>query len=260
MGEIGDMNSKNKRMTLDQARVELEREGLSCDFVTDQRLVGVSTKCHWNLATKMDVVVFVQKVPGDLTRDRYWADRQLLTSWVEEHNVGGNDFPPMGCGHGRLVLLVYYADTVEPGFGYEICHFPGPLTPFGVAAQDAKGESFYLAEANRPFIRSAFDPELRYLAQKLTGANGENSQPSRSRRWFTITLHFLVWCLSIPGCISMPRLIPVLVVPQLLFFLVAAIMQWCQKRRSKKRIGVCGRSGVREEDGTASDTCDIHKV
>jgi hypothetical protein len=58
----------------------------------------------------------------------------------------------------------------------------------------------------------------------------------------------------------MPRLIPIFVATILLQYSVAAIMQWCQKRRTNTDAGDGGSFGVSDEDGTDSETCDIDKV
>jgi hypothetical protein len=261
MEETIDELSTNKLMTLDDARVELESDGLSCDFVGDERLVGVSSTCRWEITARMDVVVFIQKVQGVLTHDRFLADLKLLPSWVEQLNVGANDCPPFGYAHSRHVMLVYYADTVEPVFGYEIRHVAWPAqgcvsTSTFVAAQDAQGQSFYLVEASRPLRGCIFYPERRYFAQKLTGAKKEHLQPPPSLSWVTI-YKSLNLCLIILICILMPWLISIYVVPQLLIFLVALIVQWYQKCKSKNKSGVYGRL---ELSVTDTDNCDDHKV
>jgi hypothetical protein len=40
---------------------EIEREVMSCDFVTDHRLVGVSSKYRWEITAKIDVLVLSRK-------------------------------------------------------------------------------------------------------------------------------------------------------------------------------------------------------
>jgi hypothetical protein len=256
---MNEYHNDNKVMTLDDARMELEREGMSCDFVTNQRLVGVSSKCRWVLTAKMDTVVIVQKVPGILTREKFLADLKLLPSWVEQHNVGGNDCPPFGFGHGRLVMILYYADTVEPELGYQIRHVARPrewcATTF-VAAQDAQGQSFYLTEADRPYWGRIFYPELLHRAKMLTGANQDHVQPQSLPRWFII-MNILIWCLNIYNFIVLPWLFPFFVAILFLHFLVAAIMQWCRKSKFKNEAGDYGRLGENDEDGTDSNKCDI---
>jgi hypothetical protein len=227
------ITNNNKVMTLDDARVELEREGLSCDLVANQRLVGVSSKCRWELTAKMDTVVFVQKVFGILTRQQFLADLKLLPSWIEEH-VGGNDCPPFGFAHARLVMLVYYADTVEPAFGKEICQVARPkqwCASTFVVAQDAQGQPYYLDKANRPFWGSLFYPELCYRAQKLTGVVEEQLQPPNSLRWLG-AIQILCFCYVAYICYLKPRLLPILVAMTLVQFLVAAMMQWWRIRPS----------------------------
>jgi hypothetical protein len=221
------MNNANKKvMTLVDAREKLEREGLSCDFVMDQLLVGVSSKCRWELTAKVDVMVFVQEVRGVLTRERFLEDLQLLPSWVKQLNVGGGDCPPLGFAHGRFVMLVYYAEAIDPGFGYEIRHVARPrewgASTF-VAAQDSQGQSFNLVKP-RPCWGFDFyqEEELRYYAQKLTGANDEHLQPPLSPRWILVLriLNSLSICVIIFLCITQPWHISGLVIYLLVHFLI----------------------------------------
>jgi hypothetical protein len=243
--------NNNKVMTLDDARVELEKEGLSCDFVTDQRLVGVSSRCLWGTIAKVDFMIFVQKVSGVLTRQRYYADLKLLPSWVEQHNVRGNDCPPFGFAHGRLVMLVYYADAIEQNLEYEIKHVAGPrewCASTFVVAQNAEGQSFYLDESHRPYWGSAFYPLFRYRAQKLTGANEEHLQPPVFPFWI-IAVNFLSICLIVFNCIVTPWMVPVLVAIIFLHFSVAVIVRWCRKRKPNNDASDYGLMGESDRDG-----------
>jgi hypothetical protein len=232
------MGRNAKVMTLDDARVELERDGMSCEIATDQLLVGVSSRCRWETSSKMDVMVFVQKVPGVLTRERFLADLELLPSWVEEYQAGGN-CPPFGAGRAHLKFLVYYADSVESGFGYEIRHAPRPpewCAATYIAAQDAQGQSFYLAEANRPFWGRAFYPECRYCAQKLTGVPEEKLQPPVFPGWVAVVnglcIGYLIYAIYSQHWMAL--------------FLLGAFMAQCLiawfkqcrlKRKQQKRVG-----------------------
>lgn len=250
-------NINNKLMTLDDARVELEREGMSCNFVADQRLVGVSSKWRWELPAKMDLVIYVQNVPGVLTKERFLTDlHKLVPFWLEEDNVDGNDCLPIGFFHVRQIMLVYYAHSVEPVFGNEIRQFKWLGL---VAAQDAQGESFYLAEPSSTFCHNVSYQERRYYSQKLTGASEEDLQPPHVPRWFIVS-NILIWGLIIMGCMLIPWYFPMYFVGLFLQFSIASIIQMYRKRKFKHNINKYARVGVCDEDGNDSDNCDVHDV
>jgi hypothetical protein len=258
-------NTNNKVMTLDGARLVLEQEGMACDYVTNQCLVGKLSKCHWELFYKVDTIVLVQKVPGVLTCERYLSDLHRLPELIEEHHVGVNDCPPFGFHHGRHVMLVYYADTVESVLGNEITNFPSriqyccPSYTF-VAAQDALGQSFHLPELKSSTRGYRLSSVCHYRAQKLTGVSEEHLRPPPFLSWFTI-MNIMVWLVNIINFIHFPWL-SLFCIPFLLHFLVAAIMQCRRKRNSRMNAGSYGHLpvSVSDDDGSDEETCHIHMV
>lgn len=219
-------------MTLDDAHQELERQDMSCDFMTDHPLVGDFSECRWEITGRMDVLVFVQQVPGSLTLDRLLADLKDLPSWVEQRHVGGS-CPPFGAARGRQVMLVYYAETITPEVVYEIVQRTPKKelcsTTF-LAAQDAQGQSFYLAEDKTPFWGGGFYPELRYRAGKLTGRPINESQPPGLHCWLKCVNILCVFYLVFLS-FSMPQVLLIVAGLILLQFIVAAIYQWFNKRK-----------------------------
>lgn len=232
--EVAEMLSgNNKLMTLNDARQELERQGMSCEFMTDHMLVGVLSECRWELTGKMDVLVFVQRVPGPLTLDRLMADLQLVPSWVAQRQFVGGRCPPFGFAHARQVMLVYYAETIDREAMYEIVQRTPArewCTATFLAAQDAQGESYYLADDKTPYWGSAFYPELRYRAGKLTGRPIDELQPPGLRCWLKFANIFAIIYLIIMS-FFMPRFLLVVVGILILHCLIAVFVQWFKNRK-----------------------------
>lgn len=231
----GDETGNNsKLMTLDDARQELERQGMSCDFMTDHLLVGVMSECRLEITGKMDVLVFVQQVPGALTLDRLLADLQVLPSWVDQHHDGGS-CPPFGAARARQVMLVYYAETIAPEVTYEIVLRTPKRewcsTTF-LAAQDEQGKSYYLDEDQTPFWGRAFYPELRYRAKTLTGCPTEKSRPPGLACWLKFVNVFSIFYIIFLS-FSTPQVLLIVTGLVLLQFLIAAIIQWFKKRKQQ---------------------------
>jgi hypothetical protein len=237
MNEIND----NKRMTLDDARIELERQGLLCDWINDHMLAGVSSNCYWDLMAKLDHMVFVQQVPGHLTLDRLFADLKLVPFWVEQQEQQrklSGTCPPFGFSRGRQVILVYYADTVAQEVVYEITQRPREREWCAgkfLAAQDATGRSYTLSEARTPFWGSAFFPDLRYRAKKLTGCPVEETKPPGLPCWIRCVNIFSLMYLVYISFIT-PWIVLFVVGIMLLHFLIAAIVQWCKNRKQKQKV------------------------
>jgi hypothetical protein len=188
---VPEQNNNNKRMTLEDAHIELERQGFTCEWLNNQRnddqpinnnnmLAGFSSSCRWTLLAKLDLLVFVKQVPGQLTLDTFLADQKAIPSWVEEFEDVGGSCPPFGFGRGRQVLLLYYAETISQEVVYEITLVP-PVRMWCaktlVAAQDAEGRSYSLDDRKTPFWGRAFYPELRYRVKALTGGQVDARPP-----------------------------------------------------------------------------------
>lgn len=223
---------ENQRMTLEDARNELDQQGLSCDLINEDLLVGISSKCHWELSAKLDLLVFVQRVPGLLTLDWLIADLQSLPSWIDQNEVGGK-WPPFGFGRGRSVMLVYYAEAIAQEVVFEITRRAREREWCSVkflAAQDAAGRSYYLSEAETPYWGRAFFPQLRYRAKKLTGCPVEDTEPPGIPLWIRIVT-ILSPLYIVYMCIVTPWLVLLLLGLLLLQFSIAAIVQYRKQKQ-----------------------------
>ncbi|KAL3902371.1 MAG: hypothetical protein SGILL_010849 [Bacillariaceae sp.] len=198
-------------MTLDGARIELEKQGLSCEMIHEYRLAGVSTTLYRELCASIHLLIFVQQVPGLLTLERISADLKLLPLWVERRLAGSK-----ACGigiDGRQVMLVYYAETVAPDAVEEItqkaCENDRTMVKF-VAGQDAAGQPFFLPKAKTPWLNWAFYPDFRYRAKKLTGCPVQETEPPGYPCWIRV-YNAIAWILLIPfivyTCIADPFMI-----------------------------------------------------
>jgi cbb3-type cytochrome oxidase subunit 3 len=229
----GSNLTNNKRMTLRDAKVELERQGLSCDYETDRLLVGVLSECRWSVQGKMDVMVFVHQVDeGVLTTERLVADRAALSDLIDDRYVGG--CPPFGAARAIQAIVVYYADTIDPAALAMIRHPPTSewcRTTF-LAAQDGAGSSYFI-ENKTPYWGSAFYPELRYRAGRLTGRPLDGPVPGLPR-WVLVSnsLAFL-YLLVMLFTSTRDSALNILAV-WFAIFLLAAIVQWYRHNNRKK--------------------------
>jgi hypothetical protein len=96
----------------------------------------------------------------------------------------------------RLVMRVYYADTVEQVFRDHVASPTQCFSSICLAAQDAQGQSFYLVD-DSSFYGLAKYQEHRYHAQKLTGASNGYLQPPSSP-YLILAVH--IFCLTRRVC------------------------------------------------------------
>ncbi|KAG7359843.1 hypothetical protein IV203_034941 [Nitzschia inconspicua] len=234
--ETQDAVTQVKRTSLEAAQVELERQGLSCNLVSERLLVGVSSVCRWDVEAKMEVIAFVQRVPGMLTHEKILQDLKSLPSWVEQHKVG-DKCPPFGFGRCRLKLLVYYADYVAQEAAYEITRTARPREWCGstfLAAQDAEGKSYILDRGSAPVWGRAFYPELRYRAERLTGGSINALQPPGFPWWikiFGLVTYLYIFFMAF----QIPWILLVFFGTLLLHFLIAALCQSWHDRKQKRK-------------------------
>jgi hypothetical protein len=223
-------NQSYKRMTLKDAQEELERQGfISCDneSTNTKLLVGVLSECRWSLTAKIDVMVFVHQVDGVLTAARLAADRLALPDLINDHFVGG--CPPFGFARAVQVMVIYYAETIDPVATTMIRQWPRAefcRTTF-LAAQDGAGKSYYL-EYVTPFWGKAYYPEMQYRAGRLTGRPLDGPVPGVSR-WIMFANAFIFLYLVFLVLFmwsSSHTMIYVIIAFEAAFFLVAAIVQW----------------------------------
>ncbi|KAG7351400.1 hypothetical protein IV203_010760 [Nitzschia inconspicua] len=225
-----------KRMSLEDAHVELERQGLSCILINERLLVGVSSACRWDVRAKMEVLIFVQHIPGILTLEKVLQDLKALPSWVDQHHVGGK-CPPFGFGRARLKMLVYYADSVSLEAAHEISQTARPrewCASTFLAAQDAEGKHYILDPASAPFWGRAFYPELRYRAERLTGGSVGVLQLPGFPCWIKVVgvlSNLYIFVIAF----QMPWILLVFFGALLLHFLIATACQLWHDRKHKKK-------------------------
>ena len=249
----------NKRMTLSDARTELERRGFSVIVEDESKhkqtssanpiginpaaaagllLVGVQSRWRWDLLAKVDVMVFVHQVnDGDyLTLDRLEADLEEVPSRVQDHFV--EEFPPHGFSRGAMILVVYLTDqhNIDPAVVTRLVATPKEewCTTTFLAAQDGQGRSYFM-EGDTPLWGKVLFAELRYWAGLVTGRPTSSDHPP-STPFLKYLIAYLVIFLLI-ACFTMPKIIvPMLIVLFAVFFTVmgvAATIQWYRVRRRR---------------------------
>lgn len=225
------MMASTKKMTLSEARAELEGRGFSCVDETPNLLVGVRSECRWGMMAKMDVMVFVNRVEGLLTVDRIESDLRRLPDLVQNHYVGG--CPPFGANRAIMVLQIYLTDQQiesvalgkilsEPSNNWCSLNF--------LAAQDGEGKSHFY-ESSTPCWGRAHYPELRYWAGLLTGRDVPALPPTKKT---AIVLNafaqlYFLWMLSLQD--DWHLFLIYFLGLMAIFFGVAAACDWCRRCR-----------------------------
>jgi len=247
----------NKRMTLSDARTELERRGFSV-IVEDKSkykqtssanpnpaaaasagllLVGVQSRWRWDLLAKVDVMVFINQVnDGDyLTLDRLEVDLEELPSRVQDHFVEG--FPPHGFSRGTMILVVYLTDqhNINPAVVTRLVAAPKKewCTTTFLAAQDGQGRSYFM-EGDTPMWGKFLFPELRYWAGLVTGRPASSDHPPSTPLLKCLNAFSMIFLLI--ACFTMPKLIVPLFASFAVLFTVmgvAATIQWYRVRRRR---------------------------
>ena len=241
----------NKRMTLSDARTELERRGFSVIVEDESKhkqtssaspnpaaaagllLVGVQSRWRWDLLAKVDVMVFVHQVnDGDyLTLDRLEADLEEVPSRVQDHFVEG--FPPHGFSRGTMILAVYLTDqhNIDPAVVTRLVATPKKewCTMTFLAAQDGQGRSYFM-EGDTPMWGKALFPELRYWAGLVTGRPASSDHPPSSPLLKYLNAFFMIYLLIL--CFTMPKLIVPLLASFAVLFTVIGVAVTIHRRRS----------------------------
>ena len=191
----------NKKMTLTDARSELERRG----FVVHQEeeaasLAAVCSGCLWEFMARFEVMVFVHALaPGqNLTLARIRQDLDALPRHIHRLYPGG--CPPFGFGRARMTVVVYLLDNDGGGGGrgaiqadaMERIHATPDMERCALtflAAQDAEGTSHFM-ESHTPFWGKALYPLTRYYAGLLTGRDVPEQPPAPPTfyKWLTFIL------------------------------------------------------------------------
>jgi len=249
----------NKRMTLSDARTELERRGFSVIVEDESKhkqtssanpigtnpaasagllLVGVQSRWRWDLLAKVDVMVFVHQVNDKdyLTLDRLEADLEEVPSRVQDHFVEG--FPPQGFSRGTMILAVYLTNqhNIDPAVVTRLVATPKKewCTMTFLAAQDGQGRSYFM-EGDTPMWGKVLFPELRYWAGLVTGRPTSSDHPPSTPYLKYLNAFFMIFLLI--ACFAMPPklIVPVLAVTAVFFTVmgVATTIQWYRVRRRR---------------------------
>jgi len=241
-----------KKMTLEEARTALERQGFSCvddDEEQPNRLVGVLSECRWSMMAKMDVMVFVHHIQGNLTSDRIEQDLRALPDLVLDHSRGG--CPPFGASRGRIVLLVYLVDgQIEPAALSWLLAVPqGAWCSLTfLAAQDGEGMSRFL-ESSTPCWGRALYPETRYWAGLLTGREVPPQRPAASQFLVFVNVFCLFYIVFLGLTVDFPvRFWVIFLGSMVILFVAAWACDWC--RRQGRRHPKNGQ-GATDSGGTA---------
>lgn len=252
------MPTTNKRMTLSDARTELERRGFSVIVEESNKqtssvnsnpssssaavaavelLVGVQSRWRWDLMARVDVMVFVHQVnDGDaLTLERLEADLEELPSRVQDHFVGG--FPPHGFSRATMILAVYLTDQhiIDPAVLTRLTAHPKKewCTTTFLAAQDGQGRSYFM-EGDTPMWGKALFPELRYWAGLMTGRPTPSDHPPSMPFIKYINTFSMTYCLIL--CFTMPKvMVPVFALLGIVMGAAATIQWYRDSRRRSAR-------------------------
>jgi hypothetical protein len=244
-----NMAATLKRMTLADARAELERQGFTVfsdqESPRRQLVSGVLSNFRWRFMARFDVMVFVHQVSGgNLTYPRILEDLRELPNRVEDLDPGG--CPPFGVSRGRMILLVYLVDhAIDPDALNRIVAAPKSewCSSTFLAAQDGEGKSHYM-EGNTPLWGRALYPEKRYWAGRMTGRALPETPPAAPSFLMWINAFLVIYLVLL--FFQNPRLMLSISIPAILLFVVAGLFQYCRARRRPTRGSRLGGRGIAE--------------
>ena len=174
------------RLYLESQRDELRRLGYSIASESDCSLIAVRNVWHWDaMATNMTYVVFL-RATGTLSRQNIESEYERM---LESARELGPLRLPRGFQHGRTVVPVYIADSIEPD-AVALLETAQPMRfaefVFPVGLDRSSGRAHYLRGTS---VWGAFYlPKLRFLAHRLVGpqAASESEPVSRLGVVFTV--------------------------------------------------------------------------
>jgi hypothetical protein len=155
---------------LDVQRAELERQGYSIVSESPHEVVATRGKWYWDsIATHVLFVVFLRRT-GPLSAANIASETERMVARAKELDR----FPlPVGFQHGRAIVPVYIADSVEPD-AREQCVAMQPMRfgsfVFPAALDLAANQAFYLPKT--PMWGGIYYGKLRWLAKRLVGEAG----------------------------------------------------------------------------------------
>lgn len=231
----------NNRMSLAQARDELERHGFQC-FERDRSVIGRRSNLApaYAFMTRFDTFVVAHQV-DNLSLERVTADIAKRATIEKEYDFGR--FPQFRSSRGRSFIVVYYADSIDPEALARITQEPKIewcCSSF-LAAQDGGGRSFFLEDTTpyRGWAKNSIYPERRYWAGMLMGRTVGERPPAHSKfiwaaNWYMLAL--MIWHL-IFGPFFLRLVVLVIFAGYAATGLIALL------NRSQQNIGVPGEEG-----------------
>jgi hypothetical protein len=189
----------NKKMTLSDARLELEQRGFKIvvdpngddytsavvvengdgnNYNNSDTLVGYHSQCVSYCSYKVDTMIFVFQIKkGEsltLNRINYDLDNYVAQKQndIYDNMIGlSNTCPPQGFSRARMVIAIYYADMIDNDAMDKI--FATPTRQWCgntfLAVQNTTTGSSSFMENTTPIWGRVFYPEIRYWAGLLTG-------------------------------------------------------------------------------------------
>jgi hypothetical protein len=234
----------NKKMTLFDARADLEKEGFKI-LVHDTHeslLVGLHSTCRWEISSKVDVVVVMHQLPPgqDLTLDRLNGDLAELPNAHFLEDVGADGCPPQGLSRAQMIMVAYLVPdgSIEPGALLRILAEPKKewCRCTFLAAQDSTGSSFYM-ETTTPLWGRAFVPEMCYWAGRMTGRSLASLSLTSPATRFVKYFNLFALIMIVFGCFMNPLFMRSLfstmgfyVLFLCFLFLAMFAYQWWQRR------------------------------
>ena len=152
-------------MYFDQQRDELLRLGYSIVSESDHEVVGVRNVWHWDvIATNMTYVVYL-RATGPLSRANIESEYRRM---IEQARQLDPSRIPRGLQHGRTIVPVYMADSVDQD-AVLLLESASPMRfaeqVFPMAFDRSARRAYYLRSTR--IWGAAYVPKLRFLAQRL---------------------------------------------------------------------------------------------
>lgn len=170
----------NNRMSLAQARDELERHGFQC-FERDRSVIGRRSNLApaYAFMTRFDTFVVAHQV-DNLSLERVTADIAKRAAIEKEYDFGR--FPQFRSSRGRSFIVVYYADSIDPEALARITQEPKIewcCSSF-LAAQDGDGRSFFLEDTTpyRGWAKKFNLPRAPLLGRHVDGTDSWRTSAS----------------------------------------------------------------------------------
>ncbi|MEO0946964.1 MAG: hypothetical protein AAFY11_02230 [Cyanobacteria bacterium J06641_5] len=178
-------------MALETQLTELDRLGFKIVSRSDNRVIGVRQKWHWDcIATKLTYIIFVRAI-DELTRADIDMDRADLLSRAHELDPS---ILPRGFQKGTAIIAAYVATKVRAD-AREQCTTKQKrrfaFFYFPTAREASSDTTFYLKET--PLWGAIYFGKFRYLAQCLLDPHRAPKQEPISKLGATLSIFLLLW-------------------------------------------------------------------